>query len=69
MEKQVTAVEFLVEQLKESGIPLLKEEFEMITQALAIEKEQIINAYISGYSATDNFGDSEKYYNENFKTK
>ena len=39
----------------------------MITQALAIEKEQIIDSYISGYSATDNFGDSEKYYNETFK--
>jgi len=31
------------------------------------EKEQIIDAYIEGYSAPENRGDSEKYFNETFK--
>jgi hypothetical protein len=36
---------------------------------LEMEKQQIIDAYIDGYSATENLGNSEKYYNETFKKK
>lgn len=32
-----------------------------------IEKQQIIDAYIEGYSAPENRGDSEQYYNLKFK--
>ena len=34
-----------------------------------MEKQQIIDAYIEGYSAPENLGDSEQYYNETFKNK
>jgi hypothetical protein len=40
--KQQTAVEWLVEKLQESGIPLMTDEFEMIQQAKQIDKEQRI---------------------------
>lgn len=36
---------------------------------LELEKEQIIDAYISGYSAPENLGNSEQYYNETFFNK
>ena len=35
-----TAVEWLVEKLQESGISLMKDEFEMIEQAKEMEKEE-----------------------------
>jgi hypothetical protein len=38
-----TAVEWLQIQLEQSGIPLLKDELEMIKQAKEMEKEQTIN--------------------------
>jgi hypothetical protein len=38
--KQQTAVEWLVEKLEESGIPLMTDEFEMIQQAKQMEKEK-----------------------------
>jgi hypothetical protein len=41
-----TAVEWLVEKLQESGIPLMTDEFEMIQQAKQMEKEQIEDAII-----------------------
>ena len=41
-----------------------KEQFKI---AKEIEKEQIIDAYLAGYSATENQGDSEHYYNETYK--
>ena len=37
-----TAVEWLVEKLQESGIPLMTDEFEMIQQAKQMEKQQKI---------------------------
>ena len=40
MENKQTAVEWLVEKLQESGIPLMTDEFEMIQQAKEMEKEQ-----------------------------
>ena len=39
---------------------------DILKQAKEMEKEQIIDAYIEGYSAPENLGDSEQYYNETF---
>ena len=41
----------------------LKETYQ---QAKEMEKEQIKDAYIEGYSAIDNFGNSEQYYQETY---
>jgi hypothetical protein len=41
--------------------------FEIFQQAKEMEKQQIIDAYIEGYSSNLNAGDSEKYYNETYK--
>ena len=38
-----------------------------LKQALEMEKQQIIDAYIEGYSSNLNAADSEKYYNETYK--
>ena len=70
-----TAVEWFAKELNNWRIKEFGEDSiigipqEVFEQALEMEKEQIIEAYISGYSATDNFGDSEQYYNETFKSK
>jgi hypothetical protein len=39
----------------------------LLNKALEMEKQQIIDAYIEGYSSNLNAGDSEKYYNETYK--
>jgi hypothetical protein len=44
-EMKQTAVEWLVEKLQESGIPLMTDEFEMIQQAKEMEKQQIVDAF------------------------
>ena len=62
--EQLTAVEWLIQQICGEHTEAWKEE---IQQALIMEKEQIIDAYIEGYSALENLGDSEKYYKETFK--
>ena len=62
--EQLTAVEWLIKQICGDHTEAWKEE---IQQALIMEKEQIIDAYIEGYSALENLGDSEKYYKETFK--
>jgi hypothetical protein len=41
----------------------------LLRQAKEMEKQQIIDAYIEGYSAPENLGDFEQYYNETFKNK
>ena len=56
-----TAVEWLVEKLQESGIPLMTDEFEMIQQAKEMEKQQIIDAYNNGEDRS-----AELYYNETY---
>jgi hypothetical protein len=59
----MTAVEWLISQiLKEKGLVILD-----IQQAIEMERRQIIEAYIEGYSSNLNAGDSEKYYNETYK--
>ena len=60
-----TAVEWLEKKLIESGVNLLSEEVEFIQQAKAMEKEQIMEAWI----ATDNELQriaAEQYYNETY---
>jgi hypothetical protein len=73
----MTAVEFLIEQLdflnrerKENLIDAetyFKHKISLVQQAKEMEKQQIIDAYIEGYSSNLNAGDSEKYYNETYK--
>lgn len=41
--KQISAVEWLVEKLKENGVSFWQEEIEMIEEAKEMEKEQIID--------------------------
>jgi hypothetical protein len=72
MEKQLTAVEWLVEELQ---ICATKQEMDIIDQAKAMEKEQIIESYCVGCAEIikDNSifprETSEKYYNETFKSE
>jgi hypothetical protein len=49
-----TAVEWLVEKLQENGIPLMKDEFEMIEQAKEMEKEQKNNMPIHIHEGISN---------------
>lgn len=76
--KQLTAVDWLVEKLKENGVNFWQEEIEMIEEAKEMEKEQIINSHSKGYQETLNyistknalnFPDAEQYYKENFKSE
>ena len=60
----MTAVEWLVQQIFGEHTEAWQEE---IQQVLEMEKQQIIDAYIEGYSSNLNAGDSEKYYNETYK--
>jgi hypothetical protein len=59
----MTAVEWLM--LEKALVGYIDDE--MVQQAIEMEKHQIIDAYIGGYSAPENRGDSETYYNETFK--
>jgi hypothetical protein len=63
MEKQ-TAVDWLVEKLKENGVNFWQEEIEMIEEAKEMEKQQIIDAYNNGDNRS-----AELYYNETFKSE
>jgi len=63
MENKQTAVQWLVEKLMK-GEYINDPEY-LITQAKAMEKEQIIEAYCMG---DDNIG-AEQYYNETFKSE
>jgi hypothetical protein len=65
--KKQTAVEWLVESLTELGVDLLSHNLE-IQQAKEMEKEQIIDAFFSGYNYEGGQLEekSEQYYNETF---
>jgi hypothetical protein len=65
MEKQQTAVEFLLEEIECRGI-LTKELRIAFQQAIEMEKEQIIDAYKYG-NQSDVYFKPEQYYNETFK--
>ena len=62
-----TAVEWLIDELTDNGIDYLDLAYEIIEKAKEMEKQQIVDAYIEGYSSNLNAGDSEKYYNETYK--
>jgi hypothetical protein len=63
-----TAVEWLVEQIK-NNVHNTVEEFELIVnQAKAMEKEQIKNAWINSLTTAD-YHSSEQYYNKTFKSE
>jgi ribosome assembly protein YihI (activator of Der GTPase) len=66
VDKQKTAVEYLLEQM---GLEQLIFPKDIINKALEMEKQQIIDAYLDGYSAPENLGDSEQYYNQTYKSK
>jgi hypothetical protein len=62
-----TAVEFLVEQIKQN-VHNSVEEFELLVeQAKEMEKEIICTAYLEGID--DEYTTSEQYYNETFKSE
>ena len=68
-----TSVEWLIEKLEESGIPLMKDELEMIQQAKEKHKEETMDAFQAGkwdWSTHVNHGknsmDPAEYYNETF---
>jgi ABC-type Fe3+ transport system substrate-binding protein len=51
LDKQTTAVEWLVKKLQESGIPLMTDEFEMIQQAKEMENAQKAHSFHLGMEA------------------
>ncbi len=59
-----TAIDWLVEKLKENGVDFWQEEIEMIEEAKEMEKQQIIDAYNNGDNRS-----AELYYNETFKSE
>ena len=71
MTKKMTAVEWLIEQLGESGIEFYKYHDEILNQAKAMEKEQMKDCYWYGDYDGRNGSDRnfEQYYNETFKPK
>ncbi len=67
MESNMTAVEWLIDQLFKLRYPTLNQ-IEIMEQAKEMEKQQIIDAYEDGYSDSDNtFKLNEQYYNDKFK--
>lgn len=59
-----TAVEWLVEKLE---IFATEQEMNIIKQAKAMEKQQIIDAWLNSLTKGD-FHSAEEYYNETFKS-
>ena len=71
MSKQ-TAVEWLIKELNQEidYIPMNKWDVisDKIQQALAMEKEQIVDAWNNGMKSDNgHFGTSKQYYNETYK--
>jgi hypothetical protein len=65
----MTSVDWLVEKLEESGIPLMKDELEMIEQAKEMNKVEM-HKCASFWRGKENDIEKpmfEKYYNETFK--
>ena len=71
MPKQITAVEWLLNEFQEAHKDFggLDNSFlELFKQAKEMEKQQIIEAYENGYSDSDNtFELNKQYYNETFE--
>ena len=66
--KQKTAVEWLVEQLKERGYAGEFPPHLLFEQAKAMEKDQIKVAWLNSLTKGD-YCSAEEYYNETFKSK
>jgi HEPN domain-containing protein len=65
--KKQTAVQWLVEKLMKGDF--VNNPDELIEQAKAMEKEQIVDAYTDGYSDSDNkLSFNKQYYIENYET-
>ncbi len=68
-----TAVEWLIEQLKENNMLTFHEWTGLFEQAKEMEKEQIMDAYDAGLfdGTMDDVNDRihKQYYNETFKSK
>jgi hypothetical protein len=62
--KSVTAIEWLVEQIMKHDKSFLEFYGAEIEQAKEMEKQQIIDAHISGYDSSG--GSAKDYYNETF---
>ena len=62
-----TAVEWLVKQLNKEGFAQVITD-EEIEQARAMEKEQIMDAWINSLTKGD-YNSAEQYYNETFKSE
>ena len=60
-----TAVEWFAEKIGHNSLMALTEYNEILEQAKAMEKEQIIEAYSNG---DDNIS-AQQYYNETFKSE
>jgi hypothetical protein len=66
--KQKTAVEWLVEQLKERGYAGEFPPHLLFEQAKAMEQDQIKVAWLNSLTKGD-YCSAEEYYNETFKSK
>ena len=66
--KKQTAVEWLLQAIEgKNGTEFSSYYLEFIEQAKAMEKEQIMNAYLEGESDADHYEDSAlRFYNETF---
>ena len=66
--KKQTAVEWLVNELIKKGFPIEKYGIDLINQAKAMEKAQIIRAFCEGYDHDgDNYDRAEiKYYEKTY---
>jgi hypothetical protein len=72
MEKQITAIEWLVEKLKLESIDLSKWHNNLINEAKEMEKQQIVSAWENGYEEGAGVNDysvyhGNVYYNNTFK--
>ena len=69
--KNMTAIEWLIEELTDNGIDNIYLASDIIDKAKEMEKEQIIHAFEFGYEAgyDDNEKNGEEYYKKEFKKK
>ena len=67
----MTAVEWLVEELKSRSIDLNKWNSDLVEQAKEMEKQQIIDAVNFGdeRGKITTYSTAEQYYNETFKSE
>ena len=66
-----TAIEWLVEQINSDCLNSTFVRNELIEQAIAMEKEQIIRAHLMArcYDTPNSYNEAEQYYNETFKSE